>query len=99
MFYAIMATDVENSLERRKSARAEHLARLDRLAAEGRLLLAGPFPALDAEDPGEIGFTGSLIIAEFDCLEDAKEWAKLDPYVEAGVYAGVTVKPFRKVRP
>jgi hypothetical protein len=99
MFYAINGTDVEDSLERRLAVRAAHLARLQQLLTEGRLLLAGPYPAVDSNDPGPAGFTGSLIVAEFDSIEDAKAWANADPYVEAGVYAGVIVKPFRKVLP
>ena len=99
MWYAIVGTDVPNSLEKRLSARPAHLARLQQLQAEGRLLLAGPFPAIDAEDPGSAGFSGSLIMAEFASLADAQAWADADPYVAAGVYAGVSVKPFRKVLP
>ncbi len=99
MWYAILSEDVENSLERRKSVRADHLARLRALVDEGRLLLAGPHPAIDAEDPGPAGFTGSLVIAEFESLEAAQAWADEDPYIAAGVYARVTVKPFRKVLP
>ncbi len=99
MWYAIVAADVPDSLEKRKAARPAHLARLDQLKGEGRLLLAGPFPAIDAEDPGSAGFSGSLIVAEFASLEDAKAWAGADPYMAAGVYADVSVKPFRKVLP
>lgn len=99
MFYAIRGTDVPDSLEKRKAARPAHLARLERLRDAGRLLLAGPFPALDAEDPGPAGYTGSLIVAEFDSLDDARAWAAADPYVAAGVYASVDVQPFRKVLP
>ena len=99
MWYAILSEDVEDSLERRKSARADHLARLKELVDQGRLLLAGPHPAIDAEDPGPAGFTGSLVIAEFESLEAAQAWAQADPYVAAGAYARVTVKPFRKVLP
>ena len=99
MWYAIVAADVPDSLEKRKAARPAHLARLDQLKGEGRLLLAGPFPAIDAEDPGSAGFSGSLIVAEFASLEDAKAWAGADPYLAAGVYAEVSVKPFRKVLP
>lgn len=99
MYYAIISTDVENSLEKRKSARPDHLARLEALKADGRLLIAGPHPALDNEDPGEAGFTGSLVVAEFASLEEAKEWADEDPYIAAGVYADVIVKPFKKVLP
>ena len=99
MWYAIVGTDVPDSLEQRKAARPAHLARLQQLQAEGRMLLAGPFPAIDAEDPGSAGFTGSLIVAEFASLDDAQTWADADPYVAAGVYAAVSVKPFRKVLP
>ena len=99
MWYVINATDNEGSLERRLSVRARHLARLQELQNQGRLLLAGPYPAVDSNDPGPAGFSGSLIIAEFDSLEDAQSWANADPYVEASVYAGVSVKPFRKVLP
>ena len=99
MFYVINGTDVEESLERRLAVRAAHLARLQQLRTEGRLLLAGPYPAIDSNDPGPAGFTGSLIVAEFDSLEDAQTWANTDPYIEAGVYAGVVVKPFRRVLP
>ena len=99
MWYVINATDNEGSLERRLSVRARHLARLQELQNQGRLLLAGPYPAVDSNDPGPAGFSGSLIVAEFDSLEDAQSWADADPYVEAGVYAGVSVKPFRKVLP
>lgn len=99
MWYAILSEDVEDSLERRKAARADHLARLNELVDQGRLLLAGPHPAIDAEDPGPAGFTGSLVIAEFESLEAAQAWAQADPYVAAGAYARVTVKPFRKVLP
>lgn len=99
MYYAIISEDVSNSLEKRLAARPRHLERLQQLKTEGRLLLAGPHPALDCEDPGEAGFTGSLVIAEFDDLEAAKSWADADPYVEAGVYRAVQVKPFKKVLP
>lgn len=99
MFYAIRGTDVPNSLAKRKAARPAHLARLEQLRDLGRLLLCGPFPAIDAEDPGPAGFTGSLIVAEFESLEEARAWAQADPYVAAGVYAGVEVTPFRKVLP
>ena len=99
MWYAIISEDVEDSLDKRASARSDHLARVDSLVDEGRLLIAGPHPAIDALEPGEAGFTGSLIIAEFDSLEDAKAWADNDPYVKAGVYSSVTVKPFKKVLP
>ena len=99
MFYAIISQDVENSLEKRKAARPAHLARLETLKNDGRLLLAGPCPAIDSDDPGEAGFTGSVVIAEFDSLEQAQSWADADPYIEAGVYASVMVKPFKKVLP
>ena len=99
MFYAIRGSDVPDSLDQRKAARPAHLARLEQLRDTGRLLIAGPFPAIDAEDPGPAGFTGSLIVAEFDSLEDARSWAQADPYVAAGVYAAVEVTPFRKVLP
>lgn len=99
MLYVIRGTDNVASLEKRKATRSAHLARLEQLRDGGRLLLAGPFPAIDAEDPGPAGFTGSLIVAEFDTLEDARSWAQADPYVAAGVYASVDVQPFRKVLP
>ncbi|MEO1853017.1 YciI family protein [Chromohalobacter sp.] len=99
MLYSIVSDDVQDSLERRKAARPDHLARLEKLRDEGRLVLAGPSPAVDAEDPGEAGFTGSVVIAEFDSLQDAQAWADADPFVIAGVYAKVTVKPFKKVLP
>jgi len=99
MFYVIRGTDVPNSLDQRKSARPAHIARLEQLRDAGRLLLCGPFPAIDAEDPGAAGYTGSLIVAEFDSLEDARSWAQADPYVAAGVYATVDVTPFRKTMP
>lgn len=99
MFYAIIANDADGSLEKRLAARPAHLERLNALLDEGRLLLAGPHPAIDTEEPGEAGFTGSLIVAEFKSLEDAKAWAADDPYQHAGVYASVIVKPFKKVLP
>ena len=99
MLYAIIATDREESLPLRKQARPAHLERLEQLQAEGRLVLAGPHPAVDAQDPGDAGFTGSLVVAEFGSLEDARAWADADPYVAAGVYASVDVKPFKKVFP
>jgi uncharacterized protein YciI len=99
VFYAIIAEDREDSLEQRLKTRPVHLKRLERLQAEGRLLLAGPHPAIDSEDPGPAGFTGSLVVAEFADLQAAQEWADNDPYVEAGVYARVTIKPFKKVLP
>lgn len=99
MLYAIICEDAENSLEKRKVARPAHLARVQILQDDGRLLLAGPHPRIDSEDPGPAGFSGSLIVAEFDSLQAAQEWADGDPYVEAGVFARVTVKPFKKVFP
>ncbi|MCP5160470.1 MAG: YciI family protein [Hahellaceae bacterium] len=99
MYYAIVAKDYPNSLDKRKSARPDHLARLNTLKSQGRLLLAGPLPAIDSEDPGEAGFTGSLVVAEFDSLTDAEAWARIDPYVLGGVYEEVMVKPFKKVLP
>ncbi|KZC15932.1 hypothetical protein RHOFW510R12_09835 [Rhodanobacter sp. FW510-R12] len=99
MWYAIIGTDNSDSLAARKSARPAHLARLQQLQDEGRMLLAGPFPAIDAEDPGPAGFSGSLIVAEFASLAEAQAWAGADPYVAAGVYRETTVKPFRKVLP
>jgi len=99
MWYAIISEDVENSLSKRATARPAHLGRICTLRDEGRLLLAGPHPAVDSEEPGEAGFTGSLIVAEFACLEDAQAWADSDPYLEAGVYKKVCVKPFKKVLP
>lgn len=99
MFYAIISEDVADSLERRRGARAAHLARINALQAEGRLLLAGPHPAIDSDDPGPAGFSGSLIVAEFESLEAARSWALADPFNEAGVYERITVKPFKKVMP
>lgn len=99
MWYAIVGTDIPDSLEKRLAARPAHVARLQQLQAEGRMLLAGPFPAIDAEDPGSAGFSGSLIVAEFESLAAARAWADADPYAEAGVYASVDVRPFRKVLP
>lgn len=99
MWYAVISEDVENSLERRSAARAAHLARLSALLDQGRLLLAGPHPAVDAEDPGSAGFSGSLVIAEFGSREEAESWAQDDPYVAAGVYSRVVVKPFKRVLP
>lgn len=99
MLYAIVATDVANSLEKRLAARPAHLERLNAMKAEGRIVLAGPMPAIDSIDPGTPGFTGSLIVAEFESLKDAQAWADADPYVAAGVYAGVVVKPFKQVLP
>lgn len=99
MWYAIIAEDQPNSLQNRLSVRSAHLERLKTLQAKGHLLVAGPHPAIDSEDPGDAGFTGSLIIAEFDSLDAAKQWADEDPYVAAGVYAKVVVKPYKKVLP
>lgn len=99
MWYAIIAEDTPNSLEKRLSARPAHLARLQALQEAGKLLLAGPFPAIDSNDPGVAGFSGSLIVAEFEDLNAATAWANEDPFVQAGVYAHVTVKPFRKTLP
>ncbi|KPA88635.1 MULTISPECIES: YciI family protein [Pseudomonas] len=99
MLYAIIATDVENSLEKRLAARPAHLERLQQLNAEGRVILAGPHPAIDSNDPGAAGFTGSLIVAEFDSLAAAQAWAEADPFVAAGVYDNVVVKPFRRTLP
>jgi uncharacterized protein YciI len=97
--YAIIAEDAPGSLAQRLAARPAHLARLHALREEGRLLLAGPHPAIDCEDPGEAGFTGSLIVARFDSLADAEAWAAEDPFLAAGVYVSVRVKPLRKVLP
>lgn len=99
MWYAIVAQDLPDSLDKRLASRPAHVARLQILQAEGRLLLAGPFPAVDATDPGPAGYTGSLIVAEFPSLDEAKCWADADPYVAGGVYAQVQVKPFRKTLP
>lgn len=99
MWYAIMAEDTPNSLEKRLAARPAHFARLQGMQEEGRLLLAGPFPAIDSQDPGPAGYSGSLIIVEFPSLEQAREWANADPFVTAGVYSQVIVKPFRKTLP
>jgi uncharacterized protein YciI len=99
MFYLIYSEDVENSLALRMSVREDHLARLKALQAQGRLLIAGPCPAIDSENPGDAGFTGSLIVAEFSSLTDAQNWADQDPYIAAGVYKNVTVKPYKKVLP
>jgi uncharacterized protein YciI len=99
MYYAIIGEDNDNSLEKRVATRPRHLERLTRLRDEGRMLLAGPFPAIDSPDPGPAGFTGSMIVAEFESLDAAQAWADADPYVEAGVYRKVTVRPFRKVLP
>ncbi len=99
MLYAIIGQDIPDSLEKRMAARPAHVARLQALQEEGRLLVAGPFPAVDAIDPAAAGFSGSLIVAEFAALQDAETWAQADPYVAAGVYAQVVVKPFRKTFP
>ena len=99
MLYAIISQDATDSLPGRKKARPAHLARLEQLKEDGRLVLAGPHPAVDNDDPGEAGFTGSLVVAEFASLAEAQAWADADPYIDAGVYANVTVKPFRKVFP
>lgn len=99
MLYSIFAYDVENSLPLRAQARPEHIARLKALDESGKLIMAGPNPAIDSNEPGEAGFSGSLIVAEFDSLADAKAWAEADPYVAAGVYDHVDVKPFKKVLP
>ena len=99
MLYAVISQDIANSSEKRASVRSAHLERLNKLKDEGRLVIAGPHPAIDSEDPGEAGFTGSLIVAEFDTLETAQAWADADPYIAAGVYEKVVVKPFKKVLP
>lgn len=99
MLYAIISEDVENSLEKRLPARPAHLQRLQALKDEGRLVLAGPHPAIDNNDPGPAGFSGTLVVAEFSSLDAAQQWAAADPYIAAGVYASVKVKPFRKVLP
>ncbi|MBA1205019.1 YciI family protein [Pseudomonas capeferrum] len=99
MLYAIIASDVADSLEKRLAARPAHLERLQQLQAEGRMVLAGPHPAIDSNDPGAAGFTGSLIVAEFDSLSAAQAWADADPYLAAGVYEQVVVKPFKQVLP
>jgi len=99
MLYAIIASDVANSLEKRLAARPAHIERLQQLKAEGRVVLAGPHPAIDSNDPGEAGFSGSLIVAEFASLAEAQAWADADPYIAAGVYDKVIVKPFKQVLP
>jgi len=99
MLYAIISQDVENSLQNRLKARPDHLARLQQLQDEGRLIVAGPHPSIDSNDPGEAGFSGSLVVAEFASLIEAQSWADADPYISAGVYQQVTVKPFKKVFP
>ncbi|WP_397449211.1 YciI family protein [Pseudomonas sp. NA-150] len=99
MLFAIVATDVANSLEKRLSVRPAHVERLKALQAEGRMVLCGPNPAIESNDPGEAGFTGSLIVAEFESQAAAEAWAKADPFVDAGVYASVVIKPFKQVLP
>jgi uncharacterized protein YciI len=99
MWYIIYSDDIENSLPLRKQTRAAHLERIQLLVDQGRVLVAGPCPAIDSEDPGEAGFTGSLVIAEFNSLEEAQKWADTDPYAIAGVYQKVVVKPYKKVLP
>lgn len=99
MWYAIVGEDVPDSLSKRLAVRSAHLARLQDLQNQGRLLLAGPFPAVDAIDPGSAGFSGSLIVADFDSLQAAQDWAAADPYVTTGVFRGTSVKPFKKVLP
>ena len=99
MLYAIISEDIENSLDKRKGARPAHLDRIQALVDQGRIVVAGPHPAVDNDDPGDAGFTGSLVVAEFDDLEAARTWADTDPYVSAGVYKNVIVKPFKKVLP
>ena len=99
MWYAITSEDVENSLENRLKTRDAHVARLQAMLADGRLLIAGPHPAIDANDPGDAGFSGSLVVLDFPSLEEAQAWASDDPYMTAGVYRKVTVKPFKKVLP
>jgi uncharacterized protein YciI len=99
MWYAIMSEDIHDTLAKRLATRPDHVARLTALVSEGRLLLAGPHPAVDSSDPGPAGFTGSLVVAEFDSLEDARAWADEDPYIAAGVYGNVMVKPFNRMLP
>jgi len=99
MLYVIVSDDVTNSMPLRAKARPQHIARLEKLRDKGKLIIAGPCPAIDAPDPGPNGFTGSVVIAEFNGIEEAKQWADSDPYVEAGVYNSVTVKPFKRVLP
>jgi uncharacterized protein YciI len=99
VLYAIISEDIADSLEKRLSVRPAHLLRLQELQDAGRLVLAGPHPSIDSDNPGTAGFTGSLVVAEFDSLADARQWADTDPYIDAGVYAKVTVKPFKKVFP
>lgn len=99
MLYAIISQDVEDSLDKRLSVRPEHIGRLESLKEQGRLILAGPHPAIDNNEPGPAGFTGSLVVAEFESLEAAQEWADNDPYIKSGAYKSVIVKPFKKVLP
>ena len=99
MLYAFISQDAADTLQKRMAARPAHVKRLELLRDEGRLILAGPHPAIDSDDPGNAGFTGSLVVAEFDSLEDARHWADADPYLAAGVYEQITVKPFKKVLP
>ncbi len=99
MWYAIISEDVENSLPLRKAARPAHLERIQVLVDQGRILAAGPHPAIDSDEPGEAGFTGSLIIADFESLDEARAWADADPYVQQGVHSKVAVKPYKKVLP
>ena len=99
MLYAFICEDTPDSLEKRKQNRPEHLARLNALVDQGRLILAGPFPAIDSPDPGPAGFSGSLIVAEFESLAEAREWADAEPYLKAGIYKEVTVKPFKQTLP
>jgi len=99
MLYSIVGIDKPDSLEARMAVRGEHLARLQDLLAQGRLIIAGPNPAIDSDDPGEAGFSGSIVIAEFDSLQAAQDWADQDPYIKSGAYQSATVKPFRKVLP
>jgi uncharacterized protein YciI len=99
MLYSIVGIDNPNSLDARLAVRSEHVARLQELLAQGRLIIAGPNPAIDCDDPGEAGFSGSIIIAEFDSLQAAQDWADEDPYIKSGAYASVMVKPFKKVLP
>jgi len=99
MLYAFISQDFEGTLDKRLTARPQHIKRLEQLRDEGRLILAGPHPAIDCEDPGPAGFTGSLVVAEFDSLQEAQDWANADPYVVAGVYEDVLVKPFKSVLP
>ena len=99
MLYAVISQDAAGTLDKRLAARPQHLKRLEQLRDEGHLVLAGPHPAIDSDDPGPAGFTGSLVVAEFDSLEDARQWADTDPYLAAGVYEQLSVKPFKKVLP